>query len=109
MSRSDAFYEQVYQLVRKIPEGRVTTYGDIAKALCKEGAARQVGYALARSSSVSPPVPAHRVVNRMGVLTAKESFQTPWLMQELLVNEGIMIEDERVKDFELKRWRPSDG
>lgn len=102
-----SFYESIYALVRLIPEGRVSSYGAIAKALGKEGAARQVGYAMAHAGKATPPVPAHRVLNSKGELSAKAAFGHPMLMQELLENEGITVEQDRVVHFKSVFWDPS--
>ncbi|WP_028296430.1 MGMT family protein [Olivibacter sitiensis] len=106
--KNSRFYSQIYELVRQIPEGKVSTYGHIAKMLNKEGAARQIGYALSRAGSTHPPVPAHRVVNSKGVLSAKHAFAGPTLMQELLESEGLTIKDDKVVDFQKVIWRPTD-
>jgi len=103
---SSSFYEHVYALVRLIPEGRVTSYGAIAKALDKEGAARQVGYAMANAGKAMPPVPAHRVLNSKGELSAKAAFGHPTLMQQLLENEGVVIENDRVVNLKSVFWDP---
>ncbi|MBX7225117.1 MAG: MGMT family protein [Chitinophagales bacterium] len=96
------FFENVYKLVRMVPYGRVTTYGDIAKYL---GASpRMVGWAMNSSHTALPPVPAHRVVNRNGLLTGKMFFETPTLMQQLLENEGLIIINDQIQDFEKLRW-----
>ncbi len=98
------YYKKVYALVRKIPRGKVSTYGDIAEYLGTKGAARLVGYAMNNAHSVSPFVPAHRVVNRNGLLTGKHHFGSPTLMQELLENEGIVVMDDQIQGFENVRW-----
>jgi methylated-DNA-protein-cysteine methyltransferase-like protein len=100
------FYSKVYAVVRKIPKGKVCTYGDIAAFIGTKGSARTVGYAMNNAHQVTPPVPAHRVVNRNGLLTGKHHFGTPTLMQQLLENEGVRVIDDRVQDFENKRWKP---
>jgi len=100
------FYKEVYALVRKIPKGKVTSYGDIAEYLGTKGSARTVGYAMNNAHHVSPSVPAHRVVNRNGLLTGKHHFGTPTMMQQLLENEGIIIINDQVQDFEKRRWKP---
>jgi methylated-DNA-protein-cysteine methyltransferase-like protein len=100
------FYEQIYQIVRLIPRGRVTSYGAIAEALGAKGSSRQVGYAMNSSFKVRPPVPAHRVVNRNGLLTGKHHFGSPTRMQELLEKEKVKIEKDRVVDFEKLFWDP---
>ena len=98
------YYKKVYALVRKIPRGKVSTYGDIAEYLGTKGAARLVGYAMNNAHSVAPFVPAHRVVNRNGLLTGKHHFGSPTLMQELLESEGVKIIDDQIQDFEKIRW-----
>lgn len=100
------FYKEVYALVRKIPKGKVASYGDIAEYLGTKGSARTVGYAMNNAHHVSPSVPAHRVVNRNGLLTGKHHFGTPTMMQQLLENEGITIINDQVQDFEKRRWKP---
>ncbi|NQU86171.1 MAG: MGMT family protein [Mariniphaga sp.] len=101
------FFEQVYNVVRKIPPGKVTSYGAIATYLGSPGAARMVGWAMNASSSKNEFVPAHRVVNRNGLLTGKRHFDTPKAMEELLENEGINIIDGQIQQFENKFWNPS--
>jgi methylated-DNA-protein-cysteine methyltransferase-like protein len=100
------FYEKVYALVRKIPKGRAMSYGDIAEYLGTKGSARTVGYAMNHAHTISPAVPAHRVVNRNGLLTGKHHFGSPTMMQQLLENEGIIILDDQIQDFEKIRWLP---
>lgn len=90
-----------------IPQGRVTSYGAIAASLGSPGSARMVGWALNNSSSQIDFVPAHRVVNRNGLLTGKRHFDTPNVMQELLENEGIIIKNNQIQDFKNKFWDPS--
>ncbi len=101
------FFDQVYQVVRMIPTGRVTSYGAIASYLGTRGSARMVGYAMNAAHSVFPPVPAQRVVNRNGLLTGKFHFGTENLMQQLLENEGIRVENDKVVDFKKIFWDPS--
>lgn len=101
-----SFYDQVYQVVRLIPRGRVSSYGAIASYLGSKGSARMVGYAMNASHTAYPPVPAHRVVNRNGLLSGKFHFFTPDLMQQLLENEGIQVENDRVLDFKENFWDP---
>ncbi|KXK44510.1 MAG: methylated-DNA-(protein)-cysteine S-methyltransferase DNA binding protein [Bacteroidetes bacterium OLB11] len=91
--------EKVYELVRKIPKGKVTTYGTIAEHVGSRVTARMVGWAMNASSSVKPRVPAHRVLNRNGQLTGKHHFESPTLMQELLESEGVQVENDQVLDF----------
>lgn len=102
-----SFFEQVYAVVRSIPKGRVTSYGAIANFLGTKMSARMVGWAMNAAHTVHPTIPAHRVVNRMGLLTGKMHFGTPTLMQELLEKEGIAVEDDTVKNFDQLFWDPS--
>jgi len=97
----------VYDVVRLIPNGRVSSYGAIAKCLGAGGSARMVGYAMNNAHSLHPPVPAHRVVNRNGLLTGKFHFNPPELMQQLLENEGITIIDDKVQHFKSLHWDPA--
>lgn len=103
------FFDQVYQVVRLIPRGRVTSYGAIAAYLGAKGSARLVGYAMNAAGSQKPKVPAHRVVNRNGLLSGKHHFATPFTMQELLEKEKIKVDNDRVVDFKTKFWDPSIG
>lgn len=100
------FYEMVYQVVRLIPKGRVTSYGAIAKYLGAAGASRQVGYAMNGAHNQKPKVPAHRVVNRNGLLTGKHHFETPYQMQELLEKEKIKVKEDKIIDFQKYFWDP---
>lgn len=100
------FFERVYEVVKKIPKGRVTNYGAIAEYLGTGLSARTVGWALNSSLTGFSKIPAHRVVNRNGLLTGKHHFATPTLMQELLEAEGIEVVDDTVKDFEKHFWDP---
>ena len=104
--RTANFFEQVYELVRKIPEGRVTSYGAIARALGTAGSSRMVGYAMRAAHTARPPIPAHRVVNRVGLLSGKMAFGSPTLMQQLLENEGVTVLDDKVVDFNNVFWNP---
>jgi methylated-DNA-protein-cysteine methyltransferase related protein len=104
--KEESFFEQVYDVVRQIPKGRVTSYGAIAAALGTKLSARMVGWAMNGSHVVHPKVPAHRVVNRQGLLTGKIHFQPPEKMQALLEKEGITIIDDQVQDFDKKFWDP---
>ena len=99
------FFERVYAVVRLIPYGRVTSFGAIAKALGTARSARMVGWAMNASHKLED-VPAHRVVNRNGLLTGKLHFDGTNLMQQLLENEGIKIIDNQVQDFDTVFWRP---
>ena len=101
------FYDQVYEVARLIPKGRVTSYGAIAAYLGTKGSSRMVGYAMNLAHTTFPPVPAHRVVNRQGLLTGKYHFGTPDLMQQLLENEGIEVENDRIQNFKTVFWDPS--
>ena len=100
------FYDNVYDVARQIPPGRVTSYGAIASYLGTKGSSRMVGYAMQASTSAQPPVPAHRVVNRQGLLTAKFHFGGN-LMQELLEAEGIKVKDDQIQDFKTVFWDPA--
>lgn len=101
------FFDQVYQVVRLIPEGRVTNYGAIGKYLGAPRSARMVGWAMNASHRQHPPVPAHRVVNSQGLLTGKIHFETPFDMQERLEKEGIRVEKDKVVDFRKLFWDPT--
>lgn len=103
---SPSWTEKVWGVVRAIPPGRVTTYGAIAQYLGIPRGARWVGHALNLSHTASPPVPAHRVVNRTGHLTGKFHFPTPTAMQERLEAEGIPIKNDQVQDFNRYFWDP---
>jgi len=100
------FFEQVYQVVRQVPYGRVTTYGAIARFLGTGRSARAVGYALNASHSVQPAVPAHRVVNRLGMLSGKNHFDPSRPMETRLREEGILVVQDRVVDFQVLLWNP---
>ena len=101
-----SFFEDVYAVVRQIPKGRVTSYGAIANYLGTKLSARMVGWAMNGAHDVKPKVPAHRVVNRNGMLTGKAHFGTPTLMKELLNKEKIKVEKDTVMDFEKIFWDP---
>ncbi len=100
------FFNMVYQVVRLIPKGRVTSYGAIAAYLGAKSSSRVVGYAMNGAHRVKPKVPAHRVVNRNGMLTGKHHFETPFQMQELLEKEKIKVKDDKVVDFKKLYWDP---
>ncbi len=102
-----SFYEDVWSVTRLIPVGRVTSYGAIANYLGTGRSARMVGWALGSSFGVEPPVPAQRVVNRIGLLSGKMHFATPSKMQELLEQEGVVVKEDRVQDFEKLFWDPA--
>lgn len=101
-----SFFEDVYALVKLIPKGRVTSYGTIAHYLGAKGSARMVGWAM-NQAHTDPDIPAHRVVNRNGLLTGKHHFATSTAMQELLEREGIVVIDDQVQDFKQHFWDPS--
>lgn len=101
------FFEMVFQITRLIPSGRVTSYGAIANYLGSKSGARMVGWALNSAHNQKATVPAHRVVNRNGLLSGKNHFENPFRMQELLENEGIQVLDDKVVDFEKIFWDPS--
>lgn len=101
-----SFYDQVFEVVRLIPKGRVTSYGAIAKSLGAGGSARMVGYAMSNAPLAHPPIPAHRVVNSAGLLTGKFHFKTPDLMQELLEKEGIVVKGDKIQNFKKHFWDP---
>lgn len=101
-----SFFEKVYEIVRQVPYGRVSTYGDIAKCIGTGKSSRMVGWAMNSSHRSLPPVPAHRIVNRNGQLTGKHHFESPTLMQQLLEAEGVKVKDDRVVDFDKLRWVP---
>jgi methylated-DNA-protein-cysteine methyltransferase-like protein len=100
------FFNKVYEVVMLIPYGKVTSYGAIAKYLGAAKSARMVGYAMNASHAVQD-VPAHRVVNRKGLLTGKHHFDGTNLMQQLLENEGVVIIDNQIQNFEAIFWDPS--
>lgn len=102
------FYDDVYAVVRLIPHGRVTSYGAIARYLGVGRASRMVGYAMNASFAVLPPVPAHRVVNRLGMLSGRMHFATPFEMQRLLEAEGIRVDNDQVLDFAALFWDPAE-
>jgi len=102
------YYQQVYDLVCLIPEGRVTNYGAIADALAL-GSARTVGYALSQSHKIAPLIPAHRVVNTKGELSGRHHFDPPESMAQMLQAEGVKIVDHKVVDFKKRFWSPLEG
>lgn len=106
MKTAPSYIEDVYEVTRLIPAGKVTTYGAIANYLSL-GSARMVGWALNKSFTGDNPVPAHRVVNRKGELSGRVHFPTPTMMQELLESEGIEVENDTIIDFKKKLWNPS--
>lgn len=102
---NENFFERVYEIARLIPQGRVTSYGAIAKALGTARSARMVGWAM-NASHNREDVPAHRVVNRIGMLSGKHHFEGTNLMQQLLENEGLKVVDNQIVDFEKHFWQP---
>ena len=105
MKSSDGFFDKVHAVVKQIPYGRVTSYGAIARYLGAAGSARMVGWAM-NASSKKGDIPAHRVVNRIGLLSGKHHFEGTNLMQQLLENEGIEIIDLKIQDFDKLFWDP---
>ncbi len=107
MADNDSFFERVYEVVKQVPYGRVTSYGAIANFLGAKRSARMVGWAMNASHTIDD-VPAHRVVNRMGLLTGKHHFEGTNLMQQLLESEGVKVKDNKVVDFEKLFWNPEE-
>ena len=105
--QDETFFSLVYDVVRQIPKGRVTSYGAIAAALGTKKSARMVGWAMNNAHFITPKVPAHRVVNRQGLLTGKMHFATPTQMEELLLKEGIEIVEDQVQNFQKIFWDPA--
>ena len=101
-----SFYESVYDVVCLIPKGRVTSYGAIAAYLGTKSSSRMVGYAMNEAHKTFPPVPAHRVVNRKGLLTGKHHFGSSDMMQQLLENEGVLVQNDQVVEFNKVFWDP---
>jgi methylated-DNA-protein-cysteine methyltransferase-like protein len=106
-SEERSFFDDVYEVVRLIPRGRVTSYGAIAAYLGTKGSSRMVGWAMNGAHSQKPSVPAHRVVNRNGLLTGKHHFKTQTQMQELLEKEGVRVSDDKILDFKKHFWDPN--
>ncbi len=106
MSKEPGFFEQVYEVSKLIPYGRVCTYGAIARHLGAPQSARMVGWAM-NASHKDPDVPAHRVVNRKGLLTGKHHFKGTNLMQQLLESEEVIVKDNQIQNFEALLWDPS--
>jgi len=103
---NEGFFERVYDVARLIPYGRVTSYGAIARFLGSGQSARMVGWAMNASHTGKEFVPAHRVVNRNGLLTGKHHFGNSSTMQQLLENEGLVVEDDRIINFKERFWDP---
>ena len=102
----DGFFEMVYEVVKLIPQGRVTSYGAIANYLGTKGSARMVGWAMNAAHNLYD-VPAHRVVNRSGLLTGKNHFESPDRMQQLLEKEGIVVKENQIQNFTHHFWDPA--
>jgi methylated-DNA-protein-cysteine methyltransferase-like protein len=107
LTKQYSFFEDVYEVVRQIPRGRVTSYGAIANFLGTKLSARMVGWAMNAAGSARPKVPAHRVVNSSGILSGKAHFSTPTLMEELLAKEKVKIENDKITDFKKLFWDPA--
>lgn len=106
-AEKESFFDRVYQVARLIPKGRVTSYGAIARYLGTGLSARTVGWAMNSSHTDIADIPAHRVVNRNGLLTGKHHFGGPDVMQQLLENEGITVISDQIIDFEKYFWDPA--
>ena len=106
MEQDPSFFERVYAVVRQIPEGKVTSYGAIARYLASSGSARMVGWAM-NASHHREDVPAHRVVNRLGLLTGKHHFGGQNIMQQLLENDGVTVKENQVQQLDLHFWDPT--
>jgi methylated-DNA-protein-cysteine methyltransferase related protein len=104
--KDESFFEKVFEVVKCIPRGRVTSYGAIAKYLGSGGSSRMVGWAMNASHNILDEVPAHRVVNRNGMLTGKHHFGSSDMMQQLLENEGVKVENDTVVNFTELFWDP---
>ena len=105
--KDENFFELVYEVARQIPKGRVTSYGAIAQSLGTKMSARMVGWAMNGAGKMRPKVPAHRVVNRNGMLSGKYHFDTPNQMETLLKKEGVKVKNDVVVDFEKLFWDPT--
>jgi len=107
MAEDITFFEKVYAVVELVPYGRVTSYGAIAKYLATGGSSRMVGWAMNASHFNLQKIPAHRVVNRMGLLTGKHHFGGPDIMKQLLESEGVEVKDDIVVNFNIVFWDPA--
>ena len=107
--KEETFFELVFEVARQIPKGRVTSYGAIAACLDAKSSARMVGWAMNGAGRVKRKVPAHRVVNRNGMLSGKHHFTPPGRMQELLEKEGIRVKDDKIVDFKTLFWDPAEA
>ena len=101
------FYDMIFEVVRQVPKGRVTTYGAIAKYLGTAKSSRLVGWAMNQAHGKKPPVPAHRVVNRLGLLSGKHHFGHPKLMEQMLAKEGVKVKKDKVVNFNKVFWDPA--
>lgn len=104
--REENFFELVFEVARQIPKGKVTSYGAIAACLGTKSSARMVGWAMNGAGRIKPKVPAHRVVNRLGILSGKHHFSPPGIMEKLLKKEGIKVKNDQVVDFKKHFWDP---
>lgn len=104
-----SFFADVYDVVRQIPKGKVTSYGAVAAYLGTRLSARMVGWAMNAAGHAKPKVPAQRVVNRNGMLTGKHHFTTPTTMEELLKKDGVAVKNDTVVDFKKRFWNPADA
>jgi methylated-DNA-protein-cysteine methyltransferase related protein len=104
--KDESFFELVYEVARQIPKGKVTSYGAIAACLGTRSSARMVGWAMNGAGKVKSKVPAHRVVNRVGLLSGKPHFSPPGSMEKLLKKEGIKVKNDKIIDFEKYFWDP---
>lgn len=107
--KDDNFFELVFEVARQIPKGRVTSYGAIAACLGAKSSSRMVGWAMNGAGRIKPKVPAHRVVNRLGILSGKHHFSPPGLMEKLLKKEGIKVKNDQVQDFKNVFWDPAEN
>ena len=103
-----SFFENVWEVARHIPKGRITSYGAIANYLGTKSSARMVGWAMNGAHWVKPKVPAHRVVNRLGILSGKHHFSPPGMMEKLLKKEGVKVKNDQVVDFKKLFWDPAE-
>jgi methylated-DNA-protein-cysteine methyltransferase related protein len=108
-SRDENFFELVFEVARQIPRGKVTSYGAIAACLGAKSSARMVGWAMNGAGKVKPKVPAHRVVNRNGMLSGKHHFFPPGSMEKLLKKEGIKVKNDQVQGFKKLFWDPAEA
>lgn len=105
--KNEGFFQQVYEVVKLIPYGKITSYGAIAAYLGSKGSARMVGWAMNGSHSSKDNIPAHRVVNRNGLLTGKQHFGSPNMMKDLLESEGLIVDGDQITNFKERFWDPN--